>query len=104
MNKDQIEELKEIRKELDIPKNDFLIISGLSLNYKEFENPVISEEDVFELIKESMMCYDNIQLTGNSEPIKSVEQSVKLAINKLGFEPVYMGTNEEMDRDFPSLI
>ena len=104
MNKEQIEELKEIRKELDIPKSDFLIISGLSLNYKEFENPTMSEEDVFELIKESMMCYDNKQLTGNTEPVKNVEQSVMLAINKLAFEPVYMGTNEEMDIDFPSLI
>ena len=104
MNQEQINELKEIRKELDIPKSDFLIISGLSLNYKEFENPSISEEDIFELIKETMMCYDNKQLTGNSEPVKDVEQSFMLAINKLAFEPVYMGTHEEMDRDFPSLI
>ena len=104
MNKEQIEELKEIRKELDIPKSDFLIITGLSLNYKEFENPSISEEDVFELIKESMMCYDNKQLTGNTGPVKNVEESVLQAINKLAFESVYMGDNEEMDRDFPSLI
>ena len=33
MNQEQINELKEIRRELDIPKSDFLIISGLSLNY-----------------------------------------------------------------------
>ena len=104
MNQEQIEELKEIRKDLDIPKSDFLIMSGLSLNYKEFENPSMTEEDVFELIKESMMCYDNKQLTGNTEPIKNVEQSVMLAINKLAFEPVYMGTHEDMDKDFPSLI
>ena len=103
MTNEQIEELKHIRRELDIPKGDFLTISGLSLNYKEYEKPAMTDEDVFELIKEAMMCYDNKPLTGNSEPAKSVEQAFRLAANKLSFEPVYMGTTDEMDVNFPSL-
>ena len=104
MTNEQIEELKQIRREMEIPKSDFLTISGLSLNYKEFEKPSMTDEDVYELIKESMMCYDSKQLTGNSESSKTIEQAVMIAINKLAFDTVYMGDNEEMDRDFPSLI
>ena len=104
MNKEQVEELKQIRKELEIPKKDFLELSGLSLNYKEFENPSITDEDVFELIKESMMCFDNKPLTEDHPRVKSVEQSFLMAKDKMGFEGVYMGTHEDMDRDFPSLI
>lgn len=34
MTKEQIKELKQIRKELEIPKEDFLDLSGRSLFYK----------------------------------------------------------------------
>ena len=52
MPNEQIEELKQIRREFDIPKSDLLTISGLSLDYKEYEKPAMTDEDVFELIKE----------------------------------------------------
>ena len=104
MNQEQIKELKDIKEELEIPQSDFLTLTGLSLSYKELENQTITDEDVFELIKEAMMCYDSKKLTGNSEPAKSVEQSFLMALNKMAFEPVYMGTHEQMDKDFPSLI
>lgn len=104
MNQEQINELRQIRKELEIPKRSFLELSGLSLNYKEFENPSMTDEDVFELIKESMMCYDNRPLTDDHPRVKSTMQSFLIAKEKMGFETVYMGTHEEMDRDFPSLI
>jgi hypothetical protein len=105
MNNEQIEELKQIRKELEVSKEDFLELSGLALNYKEYEKNNLSDEDVFELIKEGMMHIDNKRQFGN-DPVmpKSVKESFHLACEKLAIEPVYMGTHEEMDIDFPSLI
>ena len=97
MNKEQIEELKQIRKDLEIPKDDFLKMSGLSLAYKEYTNPSMTEEDVFELIKESMNCYD-IEINNNSErPPKTAEESFLTAISKIAFEKVYMGRTEDDD-------
>ncbi len=105
MNNEQIEELKQIRKELQITKSDFLELSGLALNYKEFEKPSMNDDDVFELIKNSMMCLDS-KHHKKDDPLKpkSVAQSFTLACEKFAYDPVYMGTNEEMDIDFPSLI
>ena len=41
-----------------------------------------------------------------ADPIKpkSIYESFNIACEKYSFDPVYMGTNEEMDIDFPSFF
>ena len=96
MNDEQIKELKQIRKELEIPKEDFLELSGRSLFYKEFERPELTDEDVFELIKESMMYYDHEPFEDEElDRKKTTEEAFMVACNKIGFEKVDMTKTED---------
>lgn len=96
MTEEQIKELKQIRKELEIPKEDFLDLSGRSLFYKEFERPELTDEDVFELIKESMMCYDHEPFEDEElDRKKTTKEAFRVACDKIGFERVNMAKTED---------
>ena len=96
MTEEQIKELKQIRKELEIPKDDFLDLSGRSLFQKEFIHPKLTDEDVFELIKESMMCYDHQPADPDElDRKKTTKEAFEIAWEKIGFEKVDMTKTED---------
>ena len=58
MNEELLNELKEIKEELEISDHVFNSLLKRALEYKEFENQNVSEEELFQIVKEALGSYD----------------------------------------------
>lgn len=58
MNEELLNELKEIKEELEISDYVFNSLLKRALEYKEFENQNVSEEELFQIVKVALESYD----------------------------------------------
>ena len=99
MNDELIEELKEINSEIGLSTQVLFEIIRIAVEYREKNNLCISDEELFEIIKETMMLYDYCgdfdlkkENSANKKMIKDVYKNRKnlyecftLAFEKLGY-------------------
>ena len=93
MEKELLEELKELRDYLEIPKEDFIeiMVAAKSRQYGSKMN--ITDEMIYEIVKEALQSYDNRLSHDVGEVVfdeyldkkKSAEELVKRAIKNLGY-------------------
>jgi hypothetical protein len=85
MNKELFDELKELAKEYNVSPNALKSITRRALEIKEFSDVMLSDGQLYEIIKESIQNYDHTYAPmgekGNQR--KSIEQTVELVAEKV---------------------
>ena len=86
MNEELIDELKELAMECEVPEDVFSEIVEYALAYREQNDNNLRDEDVAEIVKESIQNYDydsdEKDIDGNPKT-KSIEEVVGLSISRL---------------------
>lgn len=86
MEKDYIQELNELRRDLEISKKDFIRLLVLALYYQKVSKQYISEEDVSRIVEEALINID--YENDNKESIKNEKEITEVferALNNLGY-------------------
>ena len=90
MDKEELKRLDEIRKYLDVSKNEFEILLLLALKYKNEEGKAIHEEQLYEVVEEAlnnMDYHDNDTMgKGDLSKAKSIEEAFNRALINLGYK------------------
>ena len=73
MNSDYLLELRKISIELGISKEVFSDIVNLALNYHNTENKYLTDEDLCEIIKTTMMAYDFSNSPSSKEEYNDID-------------------------------
>ncbi len=91
MEKELIIELNEIRKELEIPMDDFIKIIALAVMHRNNSKAKISDEMLYEIIISALTSYDYEISPSDKE--KTSYEAIKLLI-----------ANERKERHIPDAI
>ncbi len=74
MNKEILEELIELKNEIGMSQIAFNEIIYLAMEYKNNENPTISDEELIDIIKETMMVCDYSMGHIEEEPLNETDE------------------------------
>lgn len=102
MNKELFNELRELAFEYGIPSDTFSSIVKCVIEYKEMDNPNLSESDMEEIIKESIQNYDGPNSLEEQGKVtdrrpKSVRQLVRVSINKIYNYDPFLDNGKDYD-------
>ena len=81
MEKELLIKLNEVRKELEIPKDDFIKIIALANRRRSKSKLEISDEMLYEIILDSLASYDYDNKSNNNEEKKAAIEGIRLLIN-----------------------
>ena len=76
MEKELLKELNEIRKELEIPMEDFIKIMALAKRHRDKSKIIISDEKLYEIVLETLSSYDYKFEKEDYSPISSMRMLI----------------------------
>lgn len=89
MDKESLKELNELRKYLEIPKDDFKMLLLLALKYQNENSESIHEEKIYEIVEESLNNMDyqnNVNYDDFTAYAKTVKEAFDRALVNLGYQ------------------
>ena len=90
MDEEEFKELNEIRKYLEISKNEFKILLLLALKYQKENGEYIHEELLYEIVKEALNNMDYNQKVSEDGILyaKTIREAFNRALVNLGYQKV----------------
>ncbi len=89
MNKEMLKELNDLRKELEISKEDFITILKIVFIYQKKYNNIINDEQLYQLVQEILVNIDiNIEDSYIDEELiksKTIDETLKKVLRNYNY-------------------